>query len=708
MPAISKPSFVEKVNKLALEYCIENFKTLPIRQAVKDDTYTYTKLLEYYNRLDSEGKTKITYKQVNSLLDRSRWFSNGASLQNIPREIRHTISSQYYHDIDIVNAHPVLLQQICHNKGILCPNLDNYITNRNILFTELALDRDTCKKLTLSIMNGGKILYNNYKGKYDWLDNFTIEMQQIITTISKLDVDEFKNQKRRRMEQGRDYNYEGSYVNCLLCKAENQILEAMAEYIENAGWTIGTYMFDGLTIYKKQDIHTIPVKLLAEITEYVQQKTGYIVDIVEKIMDEGFTIPSDYAGEYKKWKASFEEKVAFVTHFSGFLIRNSDATGFNIKSRDQLRCIYEPQLDNLTKWLKDPLRKTYETIDFIPRPLESPSNIFNTYNNFAIEKYITDNNDFKCEPFKKLINTLMNHEPESIDYFTKWLAHLIQYPGKKNNVAIIIQSVPGVGKGLLYTILSNLLGIDYCISSADPTHDLFCAFNKSLSNKLLINLNESKEEDTMKYIELIKSYITEDRFQIRIKGKESYTIRNFARWLFFTNRDIPIKFQPGQRRFWGINADPNNANNKEWLQDIIDIIDDQYALYSFYIYLKNIDIEDFDFINNRPRTRFMKDIEEISQDKITEFIALIKKQEATKIIHKGYIKFKSTEWYNKYKAYCKINNDVDKLNQKTFTIRICAIPGFEKYKKREANFIIYTPSNNPTPDTSTDTSTDTT
>lgn len=691
MPPIPIPSFVEKVDKLALEYCIDRFGMLPIRQAVKEDNSTHTKLIEYYNRLDADGKTKITYRQVNDLSERGRWFSKGPSLQNIPREIRHTISSKYYHDIDVVCCHPVLLQQICHNKGIACPNLDNYIVNRTELFAELALDRDTCKKITLSVMNGGNMLYNKYKGKYNWLDNFATEMRRIIDTISKLDITEFNKQKRRRIVQGKDYNYEGSYVNCLLCKAENQILESMAEYIQQAGWVIGTYMFDGLTIYKKPDTPTIPDELLEEISQYVKDKTGYEVDIVEKNMNEGFTIPSDYGGQYKRWKTQFEEKVAFVAHFSGFLVRNTNGIGFNIKSRDQLRCIYEPQLENLKKWLKDPLRKTYEEIDFIPQPLECPTTVYNTYNGFAIEKYTTDYDAEKCKPIQKLISTLMNHQPDSIDYFTKWLAHLVQYPGHKNNVAVIIQSVPGVGKGLLYTILSNLLGSDYCISSADPTNDLFCAFNRSLSNKLLINLNESKEEDTMKYIELIKSYITEDRFQIRIKGKEAYTIRNFARWLFFTNRDIPIKFQPGQRRFWGINADPTNANNKEWLQDIIDVLEDHEALYAFYNYLINIDIEGYDFINNRPITQFMKDIEEVSHDKLPQFIAATKDDEATEIAEKGYLDITSSAWYNKYKAYCKDNNEVDKLTHKTFSVRLCKLPGFEKHKEDIATFIKYTP-----------------
>jgi hypothetical protein len=58
---------------------------------------------------------KVGYKQTHK--DIGRYFAKGPfSLQSLPKEVRHTISKDYYYDVDIVNAHPVILHQYCKQK----------------------------------------------------------------------------------------------------------------------------------------------------------------------------------------------------------------------------------------------------------------------------------------------------------------------------------------------------------------------------------------------------------------------------------------------------------------------------------------------------------------------------------------------------------------------------------------------------------------
>jgi len=695
MPATSKPTFTEKVNKLALEYCIENFKTLPIRQSVKEDPTTLPRLVEFYQRLDSKGTVKITYKQASGALDRGRWFAVGPSLQNMPREIRNTISDEYAYDIDIINCHPVFLLQICNKKGIECPQLQHYVSNRNELFSQLALNRDQCKKLTLAIMNGGTKEYNALTNKPTWLVNFYTEMRRILDTISKLDPVEFGKQKRRRVEANKDYNIEGSYVNCLLCHTENMLLECMAEYIESKGYTIGTYMFDGLTI-NKDKATTIPANLLKELCEYTKVKTGYVVEIIAKPMSEKITIPSNYGGEYKRWKSTFEERVCFIENITLFAVKQRECMEVDTKSENQLMIEFKPYKKFLNQWLEDPLRKTYREINFIPYPLTCPNYIYNTYKGLQIEKEEFDYDESKCKPILDLISVLMNHEKESIDFFTKWLAHLVKYPGRKNNVAIIIQSAEGIGKGLFWKVLQYILGSKYCLSTVDSSKDVFSDFNNLLEGKILINLNEAKEVDTSKYIEIIKSYITEDQIVLRVKNKNDRIINNYTNWLFFSNRDIPMRFQAKtQRRFWGINSDNSKACNMEFLKPIIDIVDtetkDTHALYCFYKYLVNIDIEGYDFCKNRPVTRFMSDIQDISSDNLSDFMDIIQEQEDTQFKETNKILLQSTEWYNRYKKFCKDNYQTDNMTHIIFSVRLGKLPGVTKRKLRTGQHYEYTP-----------------
>ena len=74
--------------------------------------------------------------------DTGRLFASNASLQNLPREIRGTVSAGAYYDVDMINAHPVILSLYCQKNNIRCDNLDKYIKNRNLILSDIM---DTCK-----------------------------------------------------------------------------------------------------------------------------------------------------------------------------------------------------------------------------------------------------------------------------------------------------------------------------------------------------------------------------------------------------------------------------------------------------------------------------------------------------------------------------------------------------------------------------------
>ncbi len=58
---------------------------------------------------------KVGYKQTHK--DIGRYFAKGSlSLQSLSKEVGHTISKDYYYDVDIVNAHPVIYINTVKNK----------------------------------------------------------------------------------------------------------------------------------------------------------------------------------------------------------------------------------------------------------------------------------------------------------------------------------------------------------------------------------------------------------------------------------------------------------------------------------------------------------------------------------------------------------------------------------------------------------------
>lgn len=80
---------------------------------ITDPTYKPFAILQRYLDNSEDGVSTVIYRQNEGY---GRFFAQGSlSLQSFPREIRHTIAGDYYQDIDIVNAHPVILEHLCES-----------------------------------------------------------------------------------------------------------------------------------------------------------------------------------------------------------------------------------------------------------------------------------------------------------------------------------------------------------------------------------------------------------------------------------------------------------------------------------------------------------------------------------------------------------------------------------------------------------------
>ena len=74
------------------------------------------------------GKVKVTYSQTATGIGRY-CAQHALSLQCIERRIRHTIFREFNLDLDVFNAHPVLLDQYCDEMAIPHPHLNFNVEN---------------------------------------------------------------------------------------------------------------------------------------------------------------------------------------------------------------------------------------------------------------------------------------------------------------------------------------------------------------------------------------------------------------------------------------------------------------------------------------------------------------------------------------------------------------------------------------------------
>lgn len=251
----------EIFNPCYLNYIINNFETFKpyLRWRKRYDEIDPFKIIKKYLQRSRNGSVRVDYKQNDG---KGRFCAVGSmSLQTIPREIRQTICKDYYIDIDMCNAHPIILQWLCMKNGFKCNELTNYIENRDALLKKVKFNgvytKDKAKQVYLSLTNGGIKDYqecDNIKEQdihdietlNDDLTRYKNEMIKLHRLFSQLDSNGFNKVKERRKQANKDFNHEAAYMNTLLCDMENTLLQEMYNFFgspENA-----VLCFDGIML----------------------------------------------------------------------------------------------------------------------------------------------------------------------------------------------------------------------------------------------------------------------------------------------------------------------------------------------------------------------------------------------------------------------------------------------------------------------------
>ena len=124
-------------------------------------------------------------------------------------------------DIDMVNAHPVILNYLCKKNNVDCNILKNYIENRELILSSFSEDRKSAKESFVSILNGGfKDIYSHNKQTNNYLKLFENEIIRIQNYF-------YINDKRYL---DIDFNYKGKNLSRIILDIENQILQVMINY----------------------------------------------------------------------------------------------------------------------------------------------------------------------------------------------------------------------------------------------------------------------------------------------------------------------------------------------------------------------------------------------------------------------------------------------------------------------------------------------
>jgi hypothetical protein len=202
-------------------------------------------------------------------------------------------------------------------------------------------------------------------------------------------------------------------------------------------------------------------------------------------------------------------------------------------------------------WLAHPERRTYDRVVFAPG-IDVPKSHYNLWSGFSETPIRTD--EKPTQQMQDGVGAFLEHMKENIcveDFEFKWLlsffAHLIQSPGEKPLVALVIRGPKGTGKDSLIDRVGHLIS-RYYVMASDPRF-LYGNFNAHLEHCLLLTLNEAFWSGDKKAEGILKNLITGNKHLIERKGKEVVAVKNFTRVVILGNERWMVPATADERRF---------------------------------------------------------------------------------------------------------------------------------------------------------------
>ena len=622
----------------------------------------------------------IHYKYAEDKTDGRLYVSQG--LQNLQTNIRNDIAREGYRDWDMSNAHPTILLQMCKNT-IKDPkdyeHLQEYVSNREHVLSHHNLDKQT----VLKTINQDETRTSN-----NWLKGLSAELYY---------------NKKRLLENSTCTAKEGSKhplsskLNQELCKIENMLLQRV---INKYHLHTVSLVFDGFMTNDKR----ITEEGLNEITK------DYNIIWKEKPIKRTIEIPEDYVYNavdtlYEEVKREFEQNNHIVLFPYNF--KKKVAGVYRSYTLKQFSEIYsnmamygvdggadtvETWVDTvetfIQKWVGDKNRKEYDTESFLPYnkvPAIIPDKVFNTFAPFTRVKPISEATKQKGIAFfhdyiNELIFTLCEESQEMAEYLINYIAHLIQYPETLPEVIICLKGGKGTGKDTLIEVIQRMLANkDYVHRCSNP-EQIFGRFNGAAENKLVIQINESKNKDAIDYLEQMKDKCTALTIPIEKKGHEIYECNNLMRLFIVSNNNRPVIISKDNRRFFVTKSSNKHQQDKAFWEPLnASLRDDDTIDGLFWYFNEGICLDEFN-TRDFPRGQMYDDLMTEQTKPIYQFLYTLDTNSPDYFKKKkddGYTYIKRSDFRQQFTVWCSTHgNSTERMTTQAITLELA---DYDKY-----------------------------
>jgi len=495
----------------------------------------------------------------------------------------------------------------------------------------------------------------------------TLDVGQIDIEKSFDDIETFKDIPSMLSALGNEgYHYDTWWAVCCIVKNEGLDFEVFATWSRLSDKHKENLAKDKFNDIEKRNVDSsynrrTLVKLLKQ--KYPNQANHRLLADVD---EEDLT---PYEKQYKEKKFEFEltkfklnnsayfyidtQKELIRIHWMNFKI--SEGANFLWKAIVKKNGQEEmKEVLFVEEWFKDPTKRCYNAIEMVPPPLVCPDDVFNTWKGFKIEQLDVSNRDPEsCEEILQLVMVLCNNDLEVYEYVLDWLGQMLQSPAIKVGTALVFKSKEGAGKGTLLRIFSKIMGDNYVEETTHPMQDIFGTHGSTHINKILVSIDEVSSADTSKVLGRLKNIITSGRCIHNPKGIQQTEVDNYCRFIFTTNKSIPISIDgKDDRRFCLIES--SNVHCKDtafWCNFNTNVFNREMKLFAFYKFLMGRDTSTRDWMK-MPETELRKDIIGASQHPMVFWLDRFIRKMQTQI---G--KYTASELHQAYKEDSLSNNN---------------------------------------------------
>jgi len=624
------------------------------------------KKLKAYRKMAIKGNNvRVSYEfgKVMKPLQKGRLVAfGGLSLQDFRSDIRSALGAKYYWDVDMANAQPVILVQLCKQRGWACPRLEEYVLNRasklQEIMSTLGCDRASAKQFCLSILFGSL--------KYKTISPYFAELTNELDMIAKNCMDAFPEIVKQVIRDKEKNNVKASTLAHVAQCQEAVLLNHLDAFLHSQNRYMATLIYDGGLVLKEDYETEFPQELLRNAENYIFDKSGYRITLTADALENTFTVEdteklvprnviindlfasqkfAELCGddlrkvngqvyvrnETGRWGCDvFALKSKIISLASSLIWKQEGLTGIRTFDYGGVNKNINILIENAQFYAKEgalPVQFEYEFI-----------------NNES------SNKEAALEYFNTLLNIVSNGNEKVRDYILKYLAHILQKPLDYHGVCLIITGPKGCGKDTLFDFFMKCVIGELYSFNYNKTKQLFEKHDVGRLNKFIVKVEEADRKVCMEHSSELKSMITSPTQSFEPKNKSIMEVKNYCRMIFTTNKDNPVDMSENERRFLLTNASGEMVGNLTFWNQLREVLFNPESGKVIAQYLLDVDVSTFN-ARDIPKC----DYQEYIEDKSISIEDLFLEQ----LVLEEWVKM--NELFELYRSFCSENayNAVD-------------------------------------------------